>query len=74
MGDIYAEDLQQTKMQRTDTLDGQSQCLSLSEDNENLRKLIYSNKKEIDDFYKMQQKLETPSQQNLVDTISKALD
>jgi hypothetical protein len=41
-------------MQRTDTLDGQSQCLSLSEDNENLRKLIYSNKKEIDEFYKMQ--------------------
>lgn len=63
LADIYGDDLHQAKMQRTE--DGQSQCLSLSEDNENLRKLIYSNKREIDDFYKMQQKLEGPSQHEL---------
>lgn len=72
MPDIYADDLHQNKIQRTD--DGQSQCLSLSEDNENLRKLIYSNKKEIDDFYKMQQNVEIPSHQDLVQTISNVLD
>ena len=72
LADIYTDYLRQTKIQRTE--DVQSQSISLSEDNENLRKLIYSNKKEIDDFYKMQQKLETPSQQELAQTISNVLD